>query len=72
LAWTDTSDNETSFVVQRRYSGWIWGDVATVGANITSFLDTTGINNVTYEYRVVAQNGTGSSPFSNGVIISTE
>ncbi len=72
LAWTDTSNNETGFVIQRRYTGWIWGDVATVGANITSFLDTTGINNVTYEYRVVAISAGGSSPFSNSVIVSTE
>ncbi len=71
LTWVDNADNETSFVIQRRYTGWIWGDVGTVGANTTTFTDTSGINNVTYEYRVVARNGTGSSPFSNSVIVST-
>jgi titin len=71
LTWKDNSTTETAFVVQRRYSGWIWGDVATVGANVTNFLDTTGINNVTYEYRVVAISGGGTSPFSNTVLVST-
>ncbi len=71
LNWIDTSSNETAFTIQRRYTGWIWGDVGTVGANVTSFIDTTSIGNVMYEYRVVAQNGTGSSPFSNAVIVNT-
>ncbi|HEX8342697.1 MAG TPA: PQQ-dependent sugar dehydrogenase [Tepidisphaeraceae bacterium] len=72
LSWRDNSSNETSFTVQRRYAGWVWNDVATVAANTTTFVDTTGIGNVTYEYRVFASSAGGSSPFSNGVIVSTE
>ncbi|MBC7783064.1 MAG: fibronectin type III domain-containing protein, partial [Burkholderiales bacterium] len=71
LNWVDNSTNETAFIVQRRYTGWIWGDVGTVGPNITSFLDTSSIQNVMYEYRVVAQGAGGSSPFSNSVIVNT-
>ena len=72
LNWTDNATNESSFTIQRRFTGWIWGDVGVVGADITTFLDTTGIGNVTYEYRVVATSAGGSSPFSNSVIVSTE
>ncbi|HEY0008519.1 MAG TPA: fibronectin type III domain-containing protein, partial [Tepidisphaeraceae bacterium] len=71
LRWQDRSSDETSFVIQRRFTSWIWGDVGTVPANTIEFLDTTSIGNVTYEYRVVAQNGGGASPFSNSVIVST-
>lgn len=71
LNWTDTSNNETGFVVQRRYSGWIWGDRATLGANVTTFTDTGLIRGVQYEYRVLARNAKGNSGWSNGVIVDT-
>jgi glucose/arabinose dehydrogenase len=71
LNWTDNANNETSYIIQRRYTNWIWSDVGVVGADITTFLDTTGIGNVTYEYRVVATGAGASSPFSNSVIINT-
>ncbi|MBC7783065.1 MAG: PQQ-dependent sugar dehydrogenase, partial [Burkholderiales bacterium] len=54
LTWADLSNNETGFTIQRRYAGWIWGDVGTAAANAVAFVDTSAIGNVTYEYRVMA------------------
>lgn len=69
LSWRDNSTNETSFLIQRRYTNWIWGDVATVGANATSFVDSTAVRNATHEYRVIALNAAGKSEDSNYVTI---
>jgi glucose/arabinose dehydrogenase len=72
LTWTDASTNETSFVFQRRYQGWIWEDLAmTAAANATTATDTTSIGGVGYEYRVAAKNASGTSPWSNGVLVDT-
>jgi|GEM_PF-625969 len=68
--WTDTSTNETGFQVERRYAGWIWEIIATVGPNVTSYRDNTTIRNVSYEYRVAATSVSGLSGYSNGVIVN--
>ena len=67
LTWRDNSNNETGFRVQRRYKAWIWEDLATLGANVTSYTDTSVFAGVGYEYRVVAINNAGASAPSNGV-----
>lgn len=74
LDWTDNSNNETGFRVQRKISSRTleetdWIDYAQTGANVTSFIDygvvlTAG--NV-YSYRVYAYNGVGVSDYSNVV-----
>ncbi|MFT3788022.1 MAG: PA14 domain-containing protein [Tepidisphaeraceae bacterium] len=69
--WTDNSNNETGFRIQRRYAGWIWEDLANVGANTATYLDTTSIGGVVYEYRVLALGSSGNSPTSAGVEIAT-
>jgi glucose/arabinose dehydrogenase len=69
--WTDGSSNEIGFRVQRRYAGWIWEDIGNVGANVSTYTDTTSIGGVVYEYRVVALGSGGNSPESAGVLIST-
>lgn len=71
LSWTDNSDNETGFKVQRRFSGWLWENLTTTAANATGFVDSTPLNSVTYEYRVDAVGTGGESPFSNVIIINT-
>ncbi|MBX3173688.1 MAG: fibronectin type III domain-containing protein [Gemmatimonadaceae bacterium] len=66
LAWTDLSDNESGFEIAR-----CAGDgctptavVATVGANVTSYLDEALTPGETYAYRVRAINGAGTSAYS--------
>jgi len=66
LAWRDNSDNETSFVIQRSVAGGAFTDFRTVGADITTFTDTTVSPGTTYAYRVRANNGSGrDSEYSN-------
>ena len=62
LKWTDSSTNETGFRVQRKTGvTGSWSDVATLGANVTTWQDSGLLSNGTYFYRVVAFNANGDS-----------
>ncbi len=66
LNWTDNSNNETSFIIDRAVggpTGWVLG-YATVSANTTSYTDA-GLADGTYYYRVKARNADGDSAYSN-------
>jgi hypothetical protein len=65
LAWTDNADNETGFEIERSTDGVNFGQIDTVGANVTAYSDTTVAENTTYWYRVRAYNGGGNSAYSN-------
>jgi hypothetical protein len=66
LTWTDNSTNETGFKIQRSSDGGSsWTRIATVGHGVTSYHDTTVHRRTTYEYRVAAYNGAGTSAWSN-------
>jgi len=64
LSWTDASNNEVGFKVERRVaSGAVFYQIGlTTDAEIT---DTTGAVDETYVYRVRAYNGSGNSAYSN-------
>jgi PKD repeat protein len=77
LSWSDNSNNETAFVVQRcqettsgkgknRSVSCPWSDYTNVGSNVRTVdvATTSG-----YKYRVKAMNETGSSGYSNDVKI---
>lgn len=65
LVWSDNSSNESSFVIERSLNNVNFSEIATTGANATSFTDT-GLNSgTTYFYRVRASNVGGVSPYSN-------
>jgi predicted phage tail protein len=74
LSWTDNASNETNFVVQRSTSsGSGFTTIATLGANTTSYADTTGLAaSTTYYYRVYAANSLGNSGFSNEASATTD
>ena len=72
IGWADNSSNETSFVVQRSLDGASWATVATVGANTTSFADNGLDAETTYFYRVRADNGAGSSGYTNTASATTD
>jgi hypothetical protein len=59
LTWTDNSNNETGFIIERTTSG-DYTEVARVGANVTTYTDT-GVTVQTIYYRVRAYNASGSS-----------
>lgn len=65
LAWTDNSDNETQFRIERSTNGSDFSEIDTVGENITSYNDTTVAESTTYWYRVRAGNSYGLSGYSN-------
>jgi len=65
LAWTDNADNESGFRIERSTNGVNFGEIDTVGANVTNYSDTTAAENTTYWYRVRAYNGAGNSAYSN-------
>jgi hypothetical protein len=67
LAWTDNSNNETGFKVERCQGNNCtnFAEITQVGANATGFADTGLVSNTFYRYRVRAFNGSGNSGYSN-------
>jgi hypothetical protein len=41
LSWIDNSNNETGFEIERSTDGTTFTQIATVGANVTMYLNTT-------------------------------
>ncbi len=53
LAWTDILTGETNYRVERSLDGVSnWGEIATVTAPATNYVDATALCNTTYHYRV--------------------
>jgi hypothetical protein len=85
LAWSDNSDNESNFVVERcdqisiapkeekptASCTGVWRTIATVGANTTSYVDNTASANQTYLYRIKAINSKGSSGYTEEAVVTT-
>jgi hypothetical protein len=71
LNWVDNSDNETSFKIERGPDGINFSQIGTVGANITTYSDTTVVESTTYYYRVRASNAFGDSGYSNTASATT-
>ncbi|MBX3729435.1 MAG: fibronectin type III domain-containing protein [Candidatus Sumerlaeia bacterium] len=73
LSWTDNSNNETGFIIGRSTtSGGPYTDIATVGANVTTFNNTGLTAGTTYYYVVRATNTGGSSANSNQASATTQ
>ncbi|MEW6713473.1 MAG: S8 family serine peptidase [Nitrospirota bacterium] len=66
LTWTDNSNNETGFRIERKTGdGGTYSEITAVGANVTGYNDT-GLNPSTlFYYRIKAYNPEGSSSYSN-------
>jgi fibronectin type 3 domain-containing protein len=73
LVWTDTSNNETGFLVQRSLAAA--NAFAQVGqvlpAGSTAYSDTSAVADTSYDYRVVAVNGALASAPSNVATVKT-
>jgi hypothetical protein len=65
LTWTDASDNETGFRIERSTNGTSFSQIATVGVGVTTYTSTGLSKNRTYWYRVRAYNAAGDSASSN-------
>jgi len=71
LLWSDNSDNETSFIIERSDDGVIYSPLHTTAANVTSYSDLTVAESTTYYYRVYAANSCGNSGYSNAADATT-
>jgi pectate lyase len=71
LSWTDNSNNEAGFRIERSSGGSAFAEVGTVGANVTSFQNTGLAASTSYTYRVIATNSAGSSSPSNTASATT-
>jgi Domain of unknown function (DUF1929)/Fibronectin type III domain len=67
LAWTDTSNNETGFAIERSADGQTFSQIATVAANVVTYVDMTPGSSKFVHYRVRGFNAAGDSAFSNTV-----
>ena len=71
LSWTDNSNGETGFRIERKTGGGNWVELVAVGSNVTSYPDTSVVETTTYTYRVFAFNSTGDSTASNEAVVTT-
>jgi len=69
VSWSDNSTNETGFNLYR-WNGSNWINIATLGANVTSYANTGLSPNTTYYYAVEAYNAAGAAwtTFGSGYI----
>lgn len=65
LIWTDTSDVEAGVKIERSTDGVNFTQIDTVGANVTTYMDTTTVADMVYWYRARAHNAAGNSPYSS-------
>ncbi|MGH7601064.1 MAG: fibronectin type III domain-containing protein, partial [bacterium] len=66
LVWTDNSNNEQGFKIERTTGAAdTYAEIATIGANVTSYSNTGLSPNTEYFYRVRAYNAGGHSDYSN-------
>lgn len=65
LSWSDRSNNEDGFRIERMVSGGTLAQIATVSANTTSYIDANLTSGLNYCYVVRAFNSAGISDASN-------
>ena len=64
ISWTDNSDNEESFVLERNVNSGSWSEHAVLAADTESHTDASLVPGMTYAYRVKAANSFGDSAYS--------
>ena len=66
LTWKDNASNETGFRIERKtIPPDKWEEVATVGANVATYVDSGLTTGTTYYYRVYSYNAAADSNTSN-------
>ena len=72
LTWTDTSDNEKGFLLERSSDGLNYTQIASLAANSKSYRDTELVADALYYYRARAWNSAGNSGYSNVSTAATD
>jgi hypothetical protein len=73
LAWTDNSNNEDGFAIERKTGvAGEWGQIDLVGADVTTYNDMDLDPETEYYYRVLAYNTIGDSAYSNEANATTQ
>jgi predicted phage tail protein len=67
LSWTDNATNEDGFKIERCKGSTCtnFTQIATVGADVSSYTNTGLARRTTYRYRVRAYNASGNSSYSD-------
>ena len=73
LSWTDNATNETGFYIERCKGSTCTNfvQIASVGADISSYSNTGLSANTTYRFRIRAYNPSGASAYSNIAVVTT-
>ncbi len=71
LQWSDNSSNESGFRIERSADGTSFEEIATVGANVVSYVDSGLPGSTKYSYRIRAFNSAGDSAYSNIAVGTT-
>ncbi|MCX6953254.1 MAG: immunoglobulin domain-containing protein [Verrucomicrobia bacterium] len=76
MSWDDNSSDETGFIIERATSGGAFVQIATVGPDVTTYVDTTVVLGTQYAYRVASYNDAGTATYtniiSNAPVITTQ
>ncbi|MEQ8201501.1 MAG: stalk domain-containing protein [Syntrophomonadaceae bacterium] len=70
LKWSDNSNNESGFRIERSTGGSAYSEIATVGADGESYTDSAVTPGNTYDYRVRAYNSFGNSAYTNPLAVT--
>src|ERR1700693_4077981 len=71
LSWTDNSNNETKFKIERSGNGTTFVQISAVGVNVTAYTDSMRQASTKYYYRIRAYNLSGNSGYSNTATATT-
>lgn len=63
LSWTDNAQDETGYQLQRKINNGSWANLQELAAGATTYRDSAINMGSTYQYRVAAFNGAGSSAY---------
>ncbi|MFD2162207.1 discoidin domain-containing protein [Paradesertivirga mongoliensis] len=71
LSWTDNTNNETSFRIERKEGTGSYVLLSNAPANATSFSDNSVLPGTSYSYRIRSESSNGSSVWSNEASATT-
>ncbi len=72
LEWSDVSDNEEGFIIERKDGqNGIWGELNRVGSGMSEYRDISLFHQSDYQYRIFGYNTFGRSESSNGIAVRT-